>query len=85
MPFSLIKNIASNVSEEIINERNENGLFKDFYDFLKRCYKGSVNKRVIISLVESGAFDIFNITDNFLNATIKKYFFKKIKNALKAL
>ena len=61
MPFSLIKNIASNVSEEIINERNENGLFKDFYDFLKRCYKGSVNKRVIISLVESGAFDIFNI------------------------
>ena len=60
MPFSIIKNIANNVSEEILNER-EKSKFKDFYDFMKRCYGKSINKRVITSLIEVGAFDEFNL------------------------
>jgi len=60
LPFSLIKNIATNVSEEIITER-EKGPFKSFYDFMIRCYQRSVNKRVVISMIKCGVFDEFNV------------------------
>ena len=60
IPFSIINSIAFSVSDEIINERNK-GLFKSFYDFMIRCYGKSINKRVVISLIECGAFDKFNI------------------------
>ena len=60
MPFSIIKNIANNVSEEILNER-EKSKFKDFYDFMKRCYGKSINKRVITSLIEVGVFNELNL------------------------
>ncbi len=59
-PFRIIKSIALNVCEEIENER-KNGEFKSFYDFMIRCYGKSVNKKVVIALIECGAFDIFNI------------------------
>ena len=60
IPFSMIKSIASTVSEEIENERS-NGKFESFYDFMIRCYGKSVNRRVVISLIECGAFDSFNL------------------------
>lgn len=60
IPFSIINSIAFSVSDDIINERKE-GLFKSFYDFMIRCYGKSINKRVVISLIECGAFDKFNI------------------------
>lgn len=60
MPFSIINSISLNVSNEIEMERN-NGKFKDFYDFMKRCYSKSVNKKVVIALIECGAFDEFNL------------------------
>ncbi len=59
-PLSIIKSIALNVCVEIEEERNK-GLFKSFYDFMIRCYGKSVNKKVVISLIECGAFDEFNI------------------------
>ncbi|MBE5745468.1 MAG: DNA polymerase III subunit alpha [Clostridiales bacterium] len=42
----------------VIKERNENGLFKDFGDFVSRCAK-FINKRIIESLIYAGAFDSF--------------------------
>lgn len=60
IPFTIINSIAFSVSDEIINERNK-GLFKSFYDFMIRCYGKSINKRVVVSLIECGAFDKFNI------------------------
>ena len=65
IPFTIIKSIASTVSEEIENERSK-GLFKDFYDFMIRCYSKSVNKRVVIALIECGAFDKFGINKKSL-------------------
>ncbi|MDD6272187.1 MAG: DNA polymerase III subunit alpha [bacterium] len=59
-PFSIIKSVGINVCEEIINERNKRN-FDSFYDFMIRCYSKSVNKKVVISLVECGVFDSFNI------------------------
>ena len=69
LPFSMIKSIAKNVSEEIEEERSK-GKFKSFYDFMIRCYGKSINKRIVVSLIECGAFDEFNINkkqliDNF--------------------
>ena len=60
LPFTLIKSIASIVSNEIENER-EKGKFKSFYDFMIRCYSKNINKRVVISLIECGVFDSFNL------------------------
>ncbi len=60
LPFSIIKSIAFTVSDEIVKER-EKGEFQSFYDFMIRCYSKNINKRIIISLIECGAFDIFNV------------------------
>ena len=60
MPLSMIKSIALNVCEEIETERNKKS-FESFYDFMVRCYGKSVNKKVVIALIECGAFDEFNI------------------------
>ena len=60
LPFSMIKSIAYNVSNEIEEER-KNGKFKSFYDFMIRCYHGSVNKKVITSLIDCNVFNEFNI------------------------
>jgi DNA polymerase-3 subunit alpha len=44
-------------AEDLIRERNENGSFKDFYDFTKRINHKSVNKKTIESLIRCGALD----------------------------
>lgn len=60
LPFTLIISIGNNISDEIVSERNK-GLFTSFYDFMIRCYSKNVNKKIIISLLECGAFNSFNI------------------------
>ena len=60
LPFSIINSVALHVSEEILEERKK-GMFKSFYDFMIRCYSKTINKRVVISLIECGAFDEFNV------------------------
>ena len=59
--LSALKNVGFNIIENIINERNENGTFVDIQDFIKRCYKFGLNKRVLESLIYSGAFDCFGV------------------------
>lgn len=58
--FSLeaIYNVGHLACMQIINER-KNGKYKDFFDFVKRCYGKSINKRVLESLIYSGSFDSF--------------------------
>ena len=50
-----------NIIESIIEEREKFGHFKDIQDFIKRTYKYGLNKRVIESMILSGAFDCFNV------------------------
>ena len=59
--LSALKNVGFNIIENIIEERKLNGKFIDIQDFIKRCYKYGLNKRVIESLILSGAFDTFNV------------------------
>ncbi len=62
MPFSLIKSISINVCNYIVEERKK-GEFKDFYDFMIRCYNQIINKKIVVSLLECGAFNKFNINN----------------------
>lgn len=58
--LAALKNVGVGVVEEIINERNENGPYKDLSDFIWRSSTQALNKRCIESLIKTGAFDCFN-------------------------
>lgn len=55
-PLSAIHNVSEISSKEIIKER-ESGPFIDFFDFVKRCYGKTINRRKLEYLIYSGAFD----------------------------
>ena len=43
--------------EKIVEEREQNGKFEDFGDFIRRMAGGDVNKRAIENFIKAGAFD----------------------------
>ena len=53
-----LRGVGQDAIEAVIQERQKNGLFKDFSDFVSRCAK-FVNKRIVESLIYAGAFDSF--------------------------
>lgn len=54
-----IKGTGDAAVQAIIEERDENGPFKDFFDFATRVNLRTVNKKTFESLAMSGAFDCF--------------------------
>lgn len=58
-PLTNIKNVGTNATKQIINER-KNGKFKDIFDFMQRCYKEAVTKKTIENLILAGCFNSFN-------------------------
>lgn len=54
-PLTNIRNVGITATKTIIEER-KNGNFKNIYDFIRRCYGKSINRKVIESLNDSGAF-----------------------------
>ncbi len=68
-----LKNVGEGVIEQVVNERNKNGLFKSFEDFINRCMSLNINKRLIESLILSGAFDSFNVNRRTLMAIYGDY------------
>ena len=57
--FSGLKGVGENAIENIIEERNKHGFFKDMFDLVKRVNLRSVNKKSLESLVYGGAFYFF--------------------------
>lgn len=55
--LAAVKNVGENAVKSIIYERNENGSYNGFREFLERVDGKDVNKRCIESLIKSGAFD----------------------------
>lgn len=55
-----IKGVGSNVVEEIVKERKENGKFESVYDFARRLDSKVSSKRTLESLFQAGAFDTLN-------------------------
>lgn len=56
-----LKNVGLAVIDEIIKERESNGEFSSFEDFIGRSISFGINKRLVESLIMSGSFDCFNI------------------------
>jgi len=57
--LAAIRNVGANVVDAIIAARRSKGDFTSFSDFLRKVPAAVCNKRVIESLVKSGAFDSF--------------------------
>ena len=59
LPLNVIKNVGSAACEEIILERNKNGEYKDFFDFVARTYGKSVNRKTLEALIDASVFNSF--------------------------
>jgi len=83
--LSSIKNVGWTAVENIVSEREKNGVFKTFVDFCSRVDPRIVNKKPIESLIHAGAFDKLEpnrkkLADHF-EVLITKYSVKKAKDA----
>ncbi|MDD4840262.1 MAG: DNA polymerase III subunit alpha, partial [Clostridia bacterium] len=65
-----IKNVGSTALDEIINERNNYGKYRDMRDFASR--NSFVNKRMLENLIKGGAFDCFGQTRATMLASYTK-------------
>ncbi len=60
--LAAIKGVGGAAVEDIIREREANGVFANIFDFAKRVNLKSVNKRSFEALAMAGAFDAFEGT-----------------------
>jgi DNA polymerase III subunit alpha len=54
-----IKNFGSGITEVIVEERKQNGLYTSLQDFLTRIHDRNLNKKSLEALICAGAFDAF--------------------------
>ena len=54
-----VKNVGRNAVELILQERDQNGAFKDINDFVRRADLRAVGKRALECLIKVGALDAF--------------------------
>lgn len=54
-----VKHVGGNFVQAIIDERTENGLYTDLYDFCSRLKSRVINKKGVECLIKSGAMDCF--------------------------
>lgn len=59
--LSAIKNVGTVITENIVDERLRNGPFESLADFALRTRGYSLNKRVLESLIKSGALDSLGV------------------------
>tara|TARA_R100000027_G_scaffold10969_4_gene7833 strand:- start:5344 stop:7563 length:2220 start_codon:yes stop_codon:yes gene_type:complete len=57
--MSAIKGVGDAATAKIIEERDQNGNYKDFTDFVARTDMKSVNRRTLENLIRTGTFDSF--------------------------
>ena len=56
-----LKNVGKQFIENILQERDMNGAFKSFEDFISRMSQYDLNKRMVESLIKVGSFDSFGV------------------------
>lgn len=67
-PLTNIKGIGHSVASIIIEERKK-GLFKDIYDFVKRC---DIGTKTFEELIKAGCFDSFKINQKTMDENIER-------------
>ncbi|MDO5734221.1 MAG: DNA polymerase III subunit alpha [Eubacteriales bacterium] len=63
-----IKNLGQSSMEDLVREREKNGPFKDFADFLERSDELDLSRKAVESLIMASALDSFGIARNKLLA-----------------
>ncbi|MCQ2265921.1 MAG: DNA polymerase III subunit alpha, partial [Bacteroidales bacterium] len=85
--LAALKGVGTSAVENLVEEREKNGSYKDFNDFMKRVDLRNCNRHVIESLAYAGAFDCFTemhraqffAVDSGDKNFIEKYFLYIIK------
>ncbi|MEM9517295.1 MAG: DNA polymerase III subunit alpha [Actinomycetota bacterium] len=54
---SAVRNVGTGLVAQLLEERDENGPFESFHDFVERVPEPVLNKRTVESLIKGGAFD----------------------------
>ncbi|MFH1192164.1 MAG: DNA polymerase III subunit alpha [bacterium] len=80
--LSAVKNLGENIIENIKDEREKNGKFKDTDDFVNRMNCKDFNKKSLESLIKSGSLDGFGERGDLLASVDKILAYSK--NAQKA-
>lgn len=70
-PLTSIKDINISLMSKIAAEREENGLFKDFFNFALRMFNHKINENQMQSLISSGALDEFYPSRESMRLTVK--------------
>ncbi|MCX7834014.1 MAG: DNA polymerase III subunit alpha, partial [Ignavibacteria bacterium] len=70
--LSAIKNVGEKAAENIVTERETNGKYTDFIDFLIRVDLRLVNKKAIEYLIYAGAFDSLETNRNKLFSNLER-------------
>ncbi len=70
-PFSAIKGLNTLMANAIIEERETNGEFKDFFDLVTRMYAHKINESQLLALINSGALDELYPSRQSLRVTIR--------------
>ncbi len=78
--LSAVRNVGEALVELLIAERDENGQFASFHDFVERVPEPVLNKRTIESLIKGGAFDnlghtrrgLLTVFEHIIDTTVKR-------------
>ncbi len=66
--LSAVKNVGKGFIRNLVDERNENGEYRSFSEFIDRLASKELNKRAVESLIRCGAFDSMGIKRSQLMA-----------------
>lgn len=78
--LSAVRNVGEGVVDQIVAERDKNGEYTSFFDFIDRVDVQVLNKRTIESMIKAGAFDalghsrrgLFEIAHQIVEATVDR-------------
>lgn len=68
--LAAIKSVGEAAMQELVNERERAGPFKDIIDFARRLSSKVVNKRLLEGLIHGGAFDSLESNRSLLMANV---------------
>ncbi|MCB9790590.1 DNA polymerase III subunit alpha [Candidatus Nomurabacteria bacterium] len=78
--LAAIKNVGEDIVRRIVSEREKNGLYKNFDDFIFRNIENKLQKRVVEYLIMAGALDELGDRNAMLSALPSFYDrYKKLK------
>ncbi|MCD8194967.1 MAG: DNA polymerase III subunit alpha [Coprobacillus sp.] len=73
-PLTGIKNMNMAMTYNIVKEREENGEFTDFYQFVTRMHPYKISESQVLKLIDAGAFDQLNPSRASLRSSINYAF-----------